>query len=225
MTDHLRDDPVIILGMHHSGTSILSAILHRNGVFMHANMHHYESRFFTLEINDRLIMGGGANWASNPIMAVDEIMARLHEVRARIETKAYETYRDAGYDGHSRWGFKDPRTCVVLPLYLEMFPTAQLLHIIRNEHDVALSLARSEKKGVGNNPDVDFWKDLRRQYVGRAREYGRRHQHYYEFRYEDFCLRPAGVMKEVFEYLQAPFTDATEQFVLKNIYAHRIHQY
>jgi len=222
INNKLRDDPVIVLGMHHSGTSILAEILHRNGVFMHANMHHSESKFFTVEINDRMIMGGGANWASNPIMPVAEVMAKLDQVRARIEKKAYKKYIEAGYDGHSRWGFKDPRTCVVLPLYLEIFPNAQLLHIIRNEDDAAASLAASEKKGLGIKPDLDFWKELRWQYIGRAREYGRRHQHYYEFHYEDFCSHPVEVIKDIFTYLDVAFTDETEQFLRKNIYTHRI---
>jgi len=222
MTNKLRNDPVIVLGMHHSGTSILAEILHRNGVFMQANMPHHESKFFTIEINDELIMGGGANWANNPIMPVASVMAKLDEVRACIEGKACTNYVESGYDGLSRWGFKDPRTCVLLPLYLEIFPHAQLLHIIRNEDDVAASLAASKKKGLGVKPDFDLWKALWRQHVGRAREHGARHKHYYEFRYEDFCLRPVQVAKEVFKYLDVSFTEAAEEFLRKNIYTHRI---
>jgi hypothetical protein len=30
----VRPHPVILLGMHHSGTSIFSELLHRHGVFM-----------------------------------------------------------------------------------------------------------------------------------------------------------------------------------------------
>jgi len=220
--DQLRDDPVIVLGMHHSGTSILAEVLHRHGVFMQANMPHHESKFFALEINDELIMGGGANWANNPIMPVAEIMAKLAEVRERIAKRAYKKYIAAGYDGRSRWGFKDPRTCVMLPLYLEIFPNAQLLHIIRNKNDVAASLAASDKKGLGIKPEVEFWKDLQRQYADRAREYGRRHTHYHEFRYEHFCLHPIEVTQAVFKYLNVEFSGAVEQFLQENIYTHRI---
>jgi hypothetical protein len=221
-SNQLRDDPVIVLGMHHSGTSILAEILHRNGVFMQANMRHHESKFFTVEINDEMIMNGGANWANNPIMPVVEVMAKLDIVRARIEKKAFKKYVEAGYDGRSCWGFKDPRTCVTLPLYLKIFPNAQLLHIIRNEDDVAASLAASNKKGLGVNADLDFWKVLQRQHVSRAREYGMRHEQYYEFCYEDFCRRPVEIVQDVFKYLDVPFTEATEQFLTQTIYTHRI---
>jgi len=219
----LRDDPVIVLGMHHSGTSILAEVLHRHGVFMQANMHHFESKFFAININEQLIMGNGANWARDPIMPVNEVRAKLDQVRRRIERKAFMKYLEAGYDGHSRWGFKDPRTCVTLPLYLEIFPKAQLIHIIRDENDVALSLAASNKKGVGVNPDLSTWKSLHRQYTARAREYGAHHKDYYEFHYEDFCRHPVELMKAAFAFLALDFTDATQQFLEKNIYTHRIH--
>jgi len=217
----LRDDPVIVLGMHHSGTSILAEILHRSGVFMQANMRHHESKFF-VEINDELVLGGGANWAKLPIMPVAELMSKLEAVRHRVEKKGLQKYLEAGYDGVSRWGFKDPRTCVTLPLYLEIFRNAQLLHIVRNENDVAVSLSANEKKGVGRNADLQFWQELQRQYVERVREYGWRHKSYFEFRYEDFCLRPVEVMQNVFEFLGVPFTDMTEEFLKDNVYAHRV---
>ncbi len=217
----LRDDPVIVLGMHHSGTSILAEILHRSGVFMQANMRHHESKFF-VEINDELVMGGDANWARLPIMSVNEVMSKLEAVRHRVEKKGFQKYLEAGYDGRSRWGFKDPRACVTLPLYLEIFPNAQLLHIARNENDVAVSLSNNEKKGLGRNVDLEFWKELQRQYVARAREFGQRHKSYYEFRYEDFCLRPVEVMQNVFEFLGLPFTAATGAFLKDHVYTHRV---
>ncbi len=217
----LRDDPVIVLGMHHSGTSILAEILHRSGVFMQANMRHHESKFF-VEINDELVLGGGANWAKLPIMPVAEVMSKLEAVRRRVAKKGLQKYLAAGYDGGSRWGFKDPRTCVTLPLYLEIFPSAQLLHIVRNENDVAASLSANEKRGVGRNADLKFWQELQRQYVERAREFGGRHNAYYEFRYEEFCLNPVESMQKVFTFLDLPFTKATIGFLQANVYAHRI---
>ena len=219
MSDSLRDDPVIVLGMHHSGTSILAEVLHRHGVFMHANMGHFESRFFTSTVNNRAVMGGGGNWAANPIMPVAAVLAKLDDVRKLIDKKAYSRYGEAGYDGTSPWGFKDPRTCVVLPLYLKLFPNARLLHIVRDEKDVASSLARSNKRGVGVKADPAFWADLWRQHVGRARELGRRHQRYYEFRYEDFCRRPVETARPIFKFLDLPFSSAAETFVQRNVQA------
>ena len=218
----LRDDPVILLGMHHSGTSILAEVLHRNGIFMQANMHHHESKFFTRDINDRLILGDSSRWAELPIMPVEEVMAKLNEVRRAIEKKAFQKYVAAGYDGVSCWGFKDPRTCITLPLFLEIFSNARLLHILRNEDDVAASLSASNKQGIGVNVDRDHWKTLRRQYEQRVEDYGRKHRHFLELHYEDFCQRPLEVMANVFEFLNVPFLPQTKEFLQKHIYTHRI---
>lgn len=222
MHHRLRDDPVIILGMHHSGTSILAEILHRHGVFMHPTMPHYESKFFTRDINDRFIMGGGANWANNPPISVAEVMSKAEAVRARIDKHAYTKYCSAGYDGSSRWGFKDPRTCIVLPLYLELFPRAQLVHIIRDVDDVAASLAVSRKAAVGLEPNRAYWKALHQQYVDRARAFGKEHPQYYELGYEELCRQPIEVMREVFTYLGCTFDQKVRRFLQQRLYTHRI---
>jgi hypothetical protein len=217
----LRDDPVIVLGMHHSGTSILAEILHRFGVFMQANVRHHESKFF-VDLNDRVIMGGGANWARNPIMPVTEVMAQREVAAKRIAKQGLLKYLEAGYDGASRWGFKDPRTCVTLPLFVELYPDARYLHIVRNEADAATSLAASDKRGLGLEPDREFWKSLQRQHVARAREYGARQRFYHEFAYEDFCLRPVEVLQQAYRFLDLPFTPELEAFLKGKIYTHRI---
>jgi len=217
----LRDDPVIVLGMHHSGTSILAEILHRFGVFMQANMHHHESKFF-VDLNDHVIMGGGANWARHPIMPVEEVMAKREAVAKRIAKHGLLKYLDAGYDGEARWGFKDPRTCVTLPLFVELYPNARLLHIIRNEEDVAISLAASDKRALGLEPNREFWKELQRQHLARVRKYAPHQRYYHEFSYEDFCLRPLEVVQEVYRFLDLPFTTAVEDFLKNKIYTHRI---
>lgn len=208
---------MIVLGMHHSGTSILAEVLHRHGVFMHANMRHYESKFFTRRVNNEVIMGGGAGWAGSPIMTLDEVLSKLDEARALVDAEAYRRYVKGGYDGRSRWGFKDPRTCVTLPLHLDLFPNAQLLHIVRDGDRVADSLARSRKKGVGVKPDRAFWKELWRQHVERAREFGRRHGRYYEFRYEDLTEHPVDTSRTIFDYLELPFTGGAGEFVKERI--------
>ncbi len=221
-TGALRDDPVILLGMHHSGTSILARVLHMNGIFMHPTMHHYESKLFTRQVNDRLIFEDESRWAQLPIMSVDEVMQKYDVVKSYLSGRAMKKFIAAGYDGRSRWGFKDPRTCVTLPLFLKLYPRAQLLHIVRNADDVAASLAENVKQGVGQIHDRAHWKALHAAYVQRAREFGRQHSDYLEIRYEDFCLRPVEIMQQVFAFLREPLQNPTKAFLQENIYTHRI---
>ena len=218
----LRKDPVIVLGMHHSGTSILAEVLHRNGIFMQPNWRHYESKFFARDINERLILEDEAGWARLPLMPVKEIMQKYEIVKKTIEKRAYMKYIASGYDGQSRWGFKDPRTCITLPLFLRIFPNAYLIHISRREDDVAASLASSFKRGVGLNRDREHWKALRQAYIERIHEFGTKHERFMEISYEKFCQKPVAVMQEVFDFLGVAFQTTTKQFLQEKIYTHRI---
>ena len=40
------------------------------------------------------------------------------------------------------WGWKDPRTTITFPIWLQVFPKAKILHILRNGVDVAISIYR-----------------------------------------------------------------------------------
>ena len=152
--------PVLVLGMHNSGTTMLAQILHHSGLFLANNAAHCESHFFSLFVNDRLIMGGGTAWAQFPIMTVEQVLARRDVVEPLVKQNWRMDYIQWGYDGCGPWGIKDPRLCVLLPLYLEMFPGAKLLLIRRDPDDVAASLAHRHKPGVGVKNEPQHWKSL-----------------------------------------------------------------
>ncbi|MCJ7734698.1 MAG: sulfotransferase, partial [Anaerolineales bacterium] len=159
--------PVLVVGMHNSGTSILTEILHKNGIFFGANMQHFESNFFSIFINDRIILGGKGNWAKLPLMSVDEVLSFESSVGPFIKAHWVADYLQWGYDGKSHWGIKDPRLCVLLPLYLKFFPEATVIHIRRNPDDVAASLTGKFKTGVGILDDFAHWKMLTEAYTER----------------------------------------------------------
>jgi hypothetical protein len=46
------------------------------------------------------------------------------------------------------WGWKDPRNIITLPLWLEIFPSAKIIHIFRNGIDVARSLVRRDEVSI-----------------------------------------------------------------------------
>ncbi|NVM20294.1 MAG: sulfotransferase [Desulfobacterales bacterium] len=215
--------PTIVVGMHNSGTSILAELLHEHGLFLGANMSHYENRFFTKQINEQMMMGGGGNWANLPIMSIDEVLSFKDNTGHVIREHWLEEFKALGYDGVSHWGFKDPRTCVFLPLYLEVFPDAKVLHIVRNRDDVAASLSRKRKKGVDRMDDRDHWKNLAIQYVDRVR-YCKEHYsiEYLEIQYEDFCRNPEPLAETVFNFVGIEFTKDARDFANQRLYTYRI---
>ncbi len=213
--------PILIVGMHNSGTSILAEIIHKSGIFLCPDMDHYESSFFSLFVNDALIMSEEHQWAQLPIMPINEVYSYFHTVGAFIKKYWLVDYLRNGYDGKSPWGFKDPRLCVLLPLYLEIFPDAKVVHIKRNPQDVAASLSRKSKSGIGILDDINYWEELTNAYIGRVMEYAPTIEHYYELMYEDLCRDKLNTVKKLFGFLELPVTDHTQK-LLDKIYPSQI---
>lgn len=207
--------PVLIVGMHNSGTSILAEIIHKNGIFLGNNMEHYESHLFSMYINDSLIMKGGKNWSKLPILSIDEVMSYRETIASFIKKYWMVDYMQWGYDGVSEWGIKDPRLCVLLPLYLDIFPEAKVVHIRRNPDDVAASLCQRDKRGVGKLDDFDHWRKLTLDYTERVIEYSNVAHAYHEIKYEEFCTKKKPVTKALFKFLNIRFSRKTKQLLSK----------
>ena len=215
--DQLAKDqqPVLVVGMHNSGTSILTEILHKNGIFFGANMDHYESYFFSNFINDRMILGGEGNWAKLPLMSIEQVLSYEDQLGPFIREHWIADYLQWGYDGQSPWGIKDPRLCILLPLYLKIFPGAKVILIKRNPDDIAASLTGKYKAGVGILDDFDHWKALTEAYHERVHTCLDKQVSHFEILYEDLCTQPKDQTKRLFEFLSLAFTPKTEKLLAK----------
>jgi hypothetical protein len=147
------------------------------------------------------------------------VLSFVPAARARIEAGWLPRYRALGYDGTGPWGFKDPRSCLLLPLYLAIFPGARVLHIVRSADDVAASLAGRRKRGVGRLRDAAHWKRLAEAYVERVRESARAiPERYLEVAYEPFCREPARLAPGIFDFAGIPFGPASERLVAERVH-------
>lgn len=158
--------PIIILGMHRSGTSMISLLLEQLGVFVgHELQEDHESTYF-LDLNETIFERVHAVWDNpSPVpyflanaqarrMTTEALAADLASSRIRgfLGTKNYRVSR--GLTRFDRpWGWKDPRTVFTLPLWLDLFPNARLVYIIRNGVDVAASLQVRELRELNRYQD------------------------------------------------------------------------
>jgi hypothetical protein len=159
--------PVLIIGMHRSGTTMLCSMLEELGLYLGKKKNDNNEAIFFQEINDWILAQCGGAW-DHP--ATVEALLRCRE--ARSLTLDYLRYligspRVSSYLGWRRyllgvagrgtnlpWGWKDPRTTVTLPLWLELFPEAKVLHIRRHGVDVARSLAVRHRKQLAVNGEL-----------------------------------------------------------------------
>jgi hypothetical protein len=146
--------PLIIIGMHRSGTSILARQIEALGVLMGKRKEiNHEATFFR-GIDTWLLHQCGAAW-DNPqairyLLEHKEARARVREYIRDYLLGSPRVISYLGWRGYLRyespfqldmpWGWKSPMTTFTLPIWLDLFPDAKIIHIRRHGVDVANSL-------------------------------------------------------------------------------------
>jgi hypothetical protein len=144
---------IVALGMHRSGTSLLSRSLQALGIytgtdFVEVNRDNptgYWENPFVVELNKRLLQQLRLEWKSGSLL--DEKAWLTPEIETlRREAGAYlRTY----FGSHPIWSFKDPRTIRLLPFWRSVFAQEKFednyIVIIRNPLSVAASLYQQER--------------------------------------------------------------------------------
>ena len=142
--------PVAVAGMHRSGTSLVIRILAECGLDLgdpadldirptaHNLGGHWENSRF-VAINRRLLAAQGGSWDRPPALAGDWLD---QPALAPIRREAKELV--ASFDSSPAWGWKDPRTSLVLPFWLELVPDLQVVICLRHPLEVAASLRRRD---------------------------------------------------------------------------------
>ena len=156
---------VIVLGMHRSGTSTVSGVLHLNNIIM-GNYENfwprplpqnpkgfYENYDFRL-INDRILSFNGYDVKSyNPQIPQSELKDGHKNKMKKLIT--------CNQDNYQNWGWKDPRTCLTIENWMEIFSEMDLekeIKIIFITRD-AISVARSltARNQLPLNQGLELW--------------------------------------------------------------------
>ena len=153
--------PIIIIGMHRSGTTMVTRLLERLGLDVGYRLDPNHEPWLFLRLNDWLLEQCGGRW-DNPLplrLLLENDQARALAVEhLRLVADSPRTLSFLGPLGYLRhrslfamqgaWGWKDPRNTFTLPLWLELFPEARVIHVTRHGVDVAASLRHRQRKGL-----------------------------------------------------------------------------
>lgn len=151
--------PLIITGMHRSGTSLLTRLLQNFEIdFGLCQDRNNEATFF-LRRNEAILKLLGFDWAQIDGFPIsfkefrdgENLIKKLKEDISSISTlsflgiQKYLNLNSLNNINYS-WGWKDPRNTLLLPLWIELFPKSKIINIVRNGVDVANSLLIREQK-------------------------------------------------------------------------------
>jgi hypothetical protein len=207
----VTESPIFVVGCPRSGTGLLRDLLRSHPNIAFPSESHFIPAFyrgFGDPRSDRaarllaariLRLGFVRRWglSIDPSSLADcrsysELISRIYDEVARQE-------------GKRRWGDKTPRYVVEIPLLLQLFPAAKILHLYRDGRDVALSFF-----AVGSGPaDVYAAATTWRRCVRIGRRDGRaRPDSYMELPYEALVRDPEPTMRRVCEFLGEDFSEA-----------------
>lgn len=174
--------PIVITGVHRSGTTMVAELLGKMGVFLGSKLDPNGEAYFFLRLNEWVMRRAGGAW-DYPLPTVTFLdQERFFEDTLAILNRHVRSFRFAefaGYlpylfssrsaDGNWLWGWKDPRTIFTFRLWNRLFPQARLIYVRRNGVDVASSLAVRERgRRQGNRRDLEHLRI--RPLIGRLRD-------------------------------------------------------
>lgn len=165
----------VVLGMHRSGTSLVSKMLNNMRINMGdellgANQFqpygHWEDVYF-YQLNREILFQAGGHWAKPP-----EEHKVLEAAKWMVDEMKYLTaWKNERY---RRWGFKDPRTILTIRRWELFLPDPHYVIVRRDKEAVINSLER-RAEGGGAGSVFDFtrndWSRLYDDYDSRLREF------------------------------------------------------
>jgi hypothetical protein len=203
--------PLLIIGMHRTGTSLLSRVLNDAGIYMGAIRDHNGESFPILGVNQELL----PDWTQPQRVTTGIGHAKRAILAAHYQLPNEARWRLWPFRNHC-WGWKDPRTTFTLKAWMQLFPDLRVVHMRRQPEAVIKSLlARSGKPGeatFGLSQDAAF--ALHMQYENEALTYGEwGADRYLEVHYEKLVARDPEQISALNKFCGVDVTEALSRYL------------
>jgi hypothetical protein len=213
-----RHGPVIVIGAHRSGTSATAHALELLGLQIgeHLDSHH-EPRPLQELHEEYLRQTGGAWHSPEPFLKLIATADGLRDCVSYLQTNVERDFaRIFGYRNNpaglwlrlrmkfgAPWGWKEPRTTLFAPAWLELFPTARIVHVVRDPLAAAESIRERELKfqaagdlPTGSLADLQYCRQLVEMYL-RAAERVANSPSYYRLQLEELQANPPATLEQL----------------------------
>lgn len=226
MNNRIRP-PVIIIGAHRSGTSATARALELLGLQIGQNLDSHREPRGLQRLHDEYLKRVGASWHDpqpflKSIATAEGRRDCVSYLRRKIEREFGAIF---GYRHNPKgiclrikinwgtpWGWKEPRTTLFVPAWLEIFPNARILHVARDPLAAAESVRERELKfqaagdaPTGNLGNLDYCQRLIEMYVGAANACATTSK-YLRFEFEELQSNPPAMLEQLADFCAVPVT-------------------
>ena len=214
---------VIVIGMHRSGTSALAGILHLNEIIMGEesifrpkplpqNPKGFYENYLFRKINDKMLEKYGYKVKSFKtdiprIEANDQMKQKMKKLLLKYQDK------------YTSWGWKDPRTCLTLSIWLDilnelnLIDSFKILFTIRNAQSVTRSLVKRD--GLKELQALMLWNIYNKLAIKAVDKYS---IDTFYFTYEQLIKEPVLTTQAIFKFLEHNLDESlVNKFIDQNL--------
>ena len=213
--------PVLIIGAHRSGTSATARALELVGLQIGQRLDSHREPKGLQRLHDDYLRRVGASW-HNPKPFLERIgMAEgLRDCTKYLRSNLHSHFDGIlGYRNNLRgwwlhlrlkcgaaWGWKEPRTTLFAPAWLEIFPDAQIVHVVRDPLAAAESIRERELKfqAAGDLPtpnlaDLNYCRELVELYLRAGKKWAQS-PNYIRLQFEELQANPPEMLEELAKF-------------------------
>jgi len=144
--------PIVVLGMHRGGTSLVGDLIHRWGAYAgdeskllladENNQQGYWEYIPLINFNDSLLNSVGSTWLVPPGTEAEETL-RARALEAAYKQPAEQLVQEMKAGGKP-WFWKDPRLTVLLPFWKRIWGEAIYVIAVRHPLEIAMSVRKRD---------------------------------------------------------------------------------
>jgi len=210
--------PVIIIGAHRSGTSATARALELVGLQIGQRLDSHREPKGVQQLHDEYLRRIGASWHDpKPFLEQIQTSAGRRDCTKFLRSNLNAHFaRVFGYRNNPKgwwlrvrlklgaaWGWKEPRTTLFAPAWLEIFPDARIIHVVRDALAAAESIRERELKfqAAGDPPipnlaDLHYCRELVELYL-RAGEQLADSANYQRLQFEELQANPPATLEQL----------------------------